>query len=425
MGIGYRSKDAPIGIVCVIFFLACNVYEKAPERDSGENGNTSNGGGGAKTTEPVNDKKKAATEGGAGATAETIADDGGDGSGSGQLNSGDEPGSIANGCGDGLLNPAIEKCDIAITPRQTGACPITQQDCPPPQKELCLKWEFNGESGCNAACVPSAFRCGDNDGCCPEKCNPSVDSDCSTNCGNGIVEKEVGETCENDSSNPKQSCPTRCPDDDGNPCTIASLIGSAANCNAACRKVTITQPKNDDGCCPTGASALTDTDCDPVCGNRIWERGEECDGDIGCDINCKLNLSTEQKACIEKFNNVHDNASCRACMCANCLDKVVACYGSDDDALNAGCAKVVRCGYDTNCVNEVCYCGSASGVLTYMCLAPGAANGPCQPVIDEVAGPGADAYTVYAQQDNESTAIGRAVAISKCSTEQCLGVCKK
>jgi hypothetical protein len=45
-------------------------------------------------------------------------------------------------------------------------------------------------------------------------------------------------------------------------------------------------PNNVDGCCPAGADAVSDLDCDPVCGNGIVESGEECDGGSLCTPGC-------------------------------------------------------------------------------------------------------------------------------------------
>jgi cysteine-rich repeat protein len=50
-------------------------------------------------------------------------------------------------------------------------------------------------------------------------------------------------------------------------------------------------PKNGDGCCPAGANANNDNDCQPVCGNKVVEGTEQCDDgntdpNDGCDM-CK------------------------------------------------------------------------------------------------------------------------------------------
>ena len=60
-----------------------------------------------------------------------------------------------------------------------------------------------------------------NDMCCPSGANGNSDPDCSSMCGNGIVE-------------PGERCDGRCPKDcnDNNACTVDALEGSASACNA-------------------------------------------------------------------------------------------------------------------------------------------------------------------------------------------------
>jgi len=71
-------------------------------------------------------------------------------------------------------------------------------------------------------------------------------------CGNGIV--ETGETCD-----PPSSCPTSC--DDHNPCTTDGMTGSSDDCTLACSHTAVTACVPDDGCCPTGCTSGTDSDC--------------------------------------------------------------------------------------------------------------------------------------------------------------------
>ena len=71
-------------------------------------------------------------------------------------------------------------------------------------------------------------------------------------CGDDLV--EGNETCD-----PPSSCPQSC--DDGDVCTRDRLVGSAADCNAACAADPITQCGDDDGCCPAGCNHSTDNDC--------------------------------------------------------------------------------------------------------------------------------------------------------------------
>lgn len=76
-------------------------------------------------------------------------------------------------------------------------------------------------------------------------------------CGNGVV--DAGETC--DIAIPQGNagaCPVGC--NDGDNCTTDSLL-DAGLCTARCESVPITDPMDDDGCCPEGATPFTDSDC--------------------------------------------------------------------------------------------------------------------------------------------------------------------
>jgi hypothetical protein len=421
LGIGHLPKEAAIGILSVALVAACSVFD-----DEVPSGNTNKL---ATSEEPATSK---GTQGNgnadAGGRSDTFFKDGGEPSGdvnTGGVSDSSKTGAV-KGCGDGIVTPP-EKCDINIPAGNIGACPRNDNDCPP--KEPCKKWVYNGELACNADCEVWVPPCGVADDCCPSNCNQNLDPDCSPDCGNGIVEKELGETCEKATSeraqNSSTACPTGCTDDDNDPCTKMELVGSADNCNAACKKVTITKPENGDKCCPEGASSLNDSDCKPICGNGIWEKGEECDGDGGCDNSCKLTLSEEQLKCIKTYGDTGSEVSdaCNACMCGNCPSQVVACYGSDDPEKNAGCIKVVDCGFKTGCLGSVCYCGNASGYAIGMCAIPYAADGACKATIEEVAGT-TNPFLIFPQQTDPNTALGRAQAISDCSTQKCVGVCK-
>lgn len=99
-------------------------------------------------------------------------------------------------------------------------------------------------------------------------------------CGNGVL--DTGETCDVaiPAGNPG-TCPTNC--NDVNTCTVDSLL-DAGTCTVICRYTPITSFIDDDGCCPPGADANADNDCDPACGNGACEEGEEeadCPQDCG------------------------------------------------------------------------------------------------------------------------------------------------
>jgi hypothetical protein len=86
---------------------------------------------------------------------------------------------------------------------------------------------------------------------------------CPASCGNGVI--DAGETCD-----PPASCPSSC--DDGDPCTLDYMTGSAAACNAACTRAPVTVCSSGDGCCPPGCGSPQDADC-PV----LPDAGDETD----------------------------------------------------------------------------------------------------------------------------------------------------
>lgn len=117
------------------------------------------------------------------------------------------------------------------------------------------------------------FDCIDADGCCPAGCDSTTDSDCSTTCGDGVL--DAGETCD-----PIDTCPTTC--DDMDPSTRDVLTGSPDNCNVACSYVPIRVCADGDGYCPAGCALAQDDDCAASCGNGLVEQGETCDPPSSC-----------------------------------------------------------------------------------------------------------------------------------------------
>lgn len=124
---------------------------------------------------------------------------------------------------------------------------------------------------CSDGRVEGGEECDDGNRRADDGCSPT----CTLECGDGRVSGE--ELCDTAiASGASGACPTSC--DDGMICTTDTLLGSG--CSAECASTDITLPADDDGCCPPGASSLTDRDCPIVCGNGLLEAGERCDTTI-------------------------------------------------------------------------------------------------------------------------------------------------
>ena len=172
-------------------------------------------------------------------------------------------------CGNGFVE-AGEVCD--------GDCPSSCQD-----GESCTSDVMIGTPGtCDAVCTTTKIlTCGPGEGCCPDACDGTNDVDCMAVCGNGVT--EPGETCDGD-------CPVSC--DDGKVCTSDGFAGTARTCDLTCTHAPIVACSNAaDGCCPAGCNATNDGDCEPQCGNKVLEKGEECDGGVGDRTCLNQNLS--------------------------------------------------------------------------------------------------------------------------------------
>ncbi len=163
-------------------------------------------------------------------------------------------------CGNHVIDPG-ETCD------PPGSCPTTCDDG--------VACTVDGMAGspatCDVVCTNTPITsCANSDGCCPAGCNAGNDNDCSSTCGDAVI--QIGETCD-----PPAACPTTC--DDGNACTTDTMTGSAATCDAACSNVSITTCTAGDGCCPPGCDAGSDGDCPPAAGAGA---GGESSGGCSC-----------------------------------------------------------------------------------------------------------------------------------------------
>lgn len=323
--------------------------------------------------------------------------------GAGQSNDGDAGAADdTTRCGDGRVS-GVEKCDLSIPADQPGACPTS---CP--ALSLCAPRVLNG-SACQAVCELREVSCEGGDQCCPGKCTEDNDPDCAGRCGDGIVQEAIGETCEPESKTPCPAPDTSC--DDGKPCTRDALVGSADTCDVACNHEAITALDSEDGCCPEGANALDDNNCEPKCGNGVVERDEACDGSEGCDDTCKPQATLTERCAAAAATE------CQKCACMHCPEHEVACRMSEDQANNNACSSVLDCSQYNQCRDaNACYCGES-----LLCVVP--PFGPCKDAIDAVSG-GTDVNEALAQANDPNTALGRAALSNACRIEHCFEACR-
>jgi hypothetical protein len=179
-------------------------------------------------------------------------------------------------CGNGVVEPPVERCDFLAGCPGADACPAGA---------ACTRYAVQGSAPtCSAACVAvQVTTCMDGDDCCPAGCTPATDTDCQVICGDGVVQN--GESCDRaiTAGNPG-ACERTC--DDGNACTQDLASGSTEGCTRACVHPLVTGCTSDDGCCPIGCSPDNDHDCGPTCGDRRIGAGETCDPPNTCPTTC-------------------------------------------------------------------------------------------------------------------------------------------
>jgi cysteine-rich repeat protein len=163
-----------------------------------------------------------------------------------------------------------EACDTAIAAGETGACP-TEETCS--DADPCTTHVISG-GDCDVVCdFATTTTPIDDDECCPTGQDATTDNDCDAVCGNGVVEDpEVCDTAITGGA--FGECPTAC--DDGDFCTLDTL-DNGGTCAAACSTTDITAIGPVDGCCPPGATPISDMDCPVSCGDGFVTAGETCD----------------------------------------------------------------------------------------------------------------------------------------------------
>jgi hypothetical protein len=234
-------------------------------------------------------------------------------------------------CGNGAVDVG-ETCDTALAAGAPGACPpamATPAACD--DHDPCTEDVLVAAGTCTAICAhfPTTKQSGaTRDDCCPAGASNSGDADCPATCGDGIVQKANGESCDLGlPATAAGACPHSC--DDGDPCTFDVRQGTA--CSASCVHTPITASVSGDGCCPPGATRRTDRDCSQTCGNGVVEPGESCDGTTGDDA-CPTSCPPSPSACL-KSTLVGAATDCTA-RCE--LGRIDAC-GARDGCCPDGC----------------------------------------------------------------------------------------
>jgi large repetitive protein len=300
-----------------------------------------------------------------------------------------------------------ERCDTAIAKGMSGACPTS---CAAPG-DPCRRSNLRG-SRCDAQCEETKVTARvDGDRCCPDNAHSEDDADCEVSCGNGRV--EAGETCERD-GDPR--CPESC--DDADVCTEDVRSGNEADCDVKCTHMA-RMPGGADGCCPNGATSISDPDCAVDCGNGLPEAGEECDdgnkaaGD-GCDAACAVEMPPEPTQTCE---NLGSGDLCSLCTCAQCGARSGGCTSLFPSTRVQKCLAVSSCIREKECEIVECYCGSDLN----SCLS-GKPSGPCQAEIVS-AGGSSEVQVVVAELRDERAPLARALRQSQCESRQCGAVC--
>jgi hypothetical protein len=197
-------------------------------------------------------------------------------------------------CGNGVIDQQ-ESCDIAVPAGESGACP-TSSSCD--DGNACTEDKLIAVGTCGASCshtLVQTCKPKEKDGCCPSGCGPKDDADCKAQaCGNGV--RDAGELCDTAAIEPSDACPLAANDcDDQDPSTEDTLVGSG--CQTMCKHQPITTCRSGDGFCPASCNQSNDADCAPRCGNNVIEPGEQCDSAarpsgveiacFGCTSGCK------------------------------------------------------------------------------------------------------------------------------------------
>jgi cysteine-rich repeat protein len=165
---------------------------------------------------------------------------------------------------------------------------------------------------------------------------------------------------------------------------VSGGAGAAAGAGGTGMCATAQPSETSDGCCPPGANATTDADCQPACGDGVVDMGETCDPASSCPTaaSCK-----STNPCLAPML-AGDPTLCTA-KCA--LTPITICKSGD-----ACCANGCNYGSDTDCSAS---CGDGVVGVAETCE-PTSTTQPCPTSCDDGIACTTDVQTGTASQCN-------------------------
>ena len=242
-------------------------------------------------------------------------------------------------CGNGVVDTG-EDCDGGANCNAdcTFVCSDPATDCPAPAS--CATAACTADHACTETAVADGTSCGSGMVCSNGTC-------ASGTCGDGFVtgteECDDGNTVDGDGCN--GDCTFSCVSTDPTrDCTPADACAGQGTCNDATHVCAPGQALPDNTDCGTTGYCKQGVCTQPTCGNGIVERGEDCDGGVGCAschwicVNpatdcpaapaCNLEQCTAQHTCQTVADSSQNGHACGAggtCNAGTCQTSGASC----------------------------------------------------------------------------------------------------
>lgn len=233
---------------------------------------------------------------------------------------------VLAGCSDETVPNTDAGPDTGIVPNDTGgrdtgpAIDVGPHDSGP-QVDTGTHVDTGVAMHCGNSMIEGTETCDDGNTTANDGCSAT----CELECGDGTV--SGAEMCDTAITTGTGACPTTC--DDAMACTTDTVAGT--DCEAHCVHGAITMAMAGDGCCPTGATSATDSDCATMCGNSVVETGETCDTGIASGAGSCPTLAS----CNDSAACTHDTLAGSACT-AMCMNTTITTPMAGDGCCPAG-----------------------------------------------------------------------------------------